>query len=99
MNQAVTAPANFTPASCPLLAAVLPLRYAVGSIDPQNPPSSIDAQGLGLPAITGNFPELGPDHPVLGHRYTGVTASSARRKLERMCANASCARLFLARHR
>ena len=71
MNQAVTAPANFTPASCPLLAAVLPLRYAVGSIDPQNPSSSIDAQGLGLPAITGNFPELGPDHPVLGERAIG----------------------------
>ncbi|WP_222909695.1 toxin VasX [Pseudomonas sp. DNDY-54] len=71
MNQAVAAPASFTPASCPLLAAVLPLRYAIGPIAPQSQPSSIDAQGLGLPAITGHFPELGPDHPVLGECAIG----------------------------
>lgn len=71
MNQAVTAPANFTPASCPLLAAVLPLRYAIGPIDPQHPPTTIDAQGLGLPTIAGNFPELGSEHPLQGDRALG----------------------------
>lgn len=70
MNQAVTASANFTPGSCPLLAAVLPLRYAIGPIDPQNP-STLDAQSLGLPAIVGSFPALGPDHPLLGERAIG----------------------------
>jgi hypothetical protein len=52
MNQAVTAPKNFQPALCPLLTAVLPLRYAIG------PRDSIDASAYGLPALSGNFPSL-----------------------------------------
>lgn len=52
MNQAVTAPENFQPAACPLLTAVLPLRYAIG------PRDSVDAAVYGLPALSGNFPNL-----------------------------------------
>lgn len=52
MNQAVTAPRNFQPAACPLLTAVLPLRYAIG------PRNSVDAASYGLPTLSGNFPSL-----------------------------------------
>ncbi len=62
MNQSVSAPARLQPAACPLLAAVLPIRYAIGPIDPRNP-SSLDAAALDLPALDGAFPDLGPDHP------------------------------------
>lgn len=62
MNQPVTAPDRLQPAVCPLLAAVLPVRYAIGPIDPRNP-STLDAAVLGLPPVEGLFPDLGPDHP------------------------------------
>lgn len=62
MNQPVSAPARLQPAACPLLAAVLPVRYAIGPIDPRNP-SSLDAAALDLPMLEGAFPDLGPDHP------------------------------------
>lgn len=48
--------------TCPLFAAVLPLRYALGST------VAIDTEAYGLPALSGSFPELGPRHPDLtGH--------------------------------
>jgi hypothetical protein len=78
MNQAVTAPATFTPASCPLLAAVLPVRYAIGPVDPASGASTIDATSLGLPTAMGNFPELGPDHPQLSERALGYVPRMLR---------------------
>jgi len=62
MNKPVAVPDRLQPAACPLLAAVLPLRYAIGPVDPRHP-SSLDAATLGLPELNGNFPDLGPDHP------------------------------------
>jgi len=48
--------------SCPLFAAVLPLRYALG------PTVAVDTDAYDLPALSGSFPELGPRHPDLtGH--------------------------------
>ncbi|BAQ77457.1 uncharacterized protein POS17_5763 [Pseudomonas sp. Os17] len=65
MNQAAHAPQHFKPASCPLLAAVLPVRYAIGPVTSEPQLASIDASALGLQAVSGQFPELGPDHPPL----------------------------------
>lgn len=63
MNQSVAAPHRLQPAACPLLAAVLPVRYAIGPLDPRHP-SSLSAAALGLPELGGGgFPDLGPDHP------------------------------------
>jgi hypothetical protein len=53
--------------TCPLFAAVLPLRYALG------PTVAVDTEAYDLPALSGSFPELGPRHPDLtGHalKYT-----------------------------
>ncbi|WP_371927070.1 toxin VasX [Pseudomonas sp. F01002] len=48
--------------TCPLFAAVLPLRYALG------PTVAVDSDAYDLPALSGSFPELGPRHPDLtGH--------------------------------
>ena len=48
--------------TCPLFAAVLPLRYALG------PTVAVDTEAYDLPALSGSFPELGPRHPDLtGH--------------------------------
>ena len=48
--------------TCPLFAAVLPLRYALG------PTVAVDTETYDLPALSGSFPELGPRHPDLtGH--------------------------------
>ncbi|WP_317851039.1 toxin VasX [Pseudomonas sp. A-RE-19] len=48
--------------TCPLFAAVLPLRYALG------PTVAVDTDAYDLPALSGSFPELGPRHPDLtGH--------------------------------
>ncbi|WP_443190164.1 toxin VasX [Pseudomonas indica] len=45
-------------ASCPLLVAVLPLRYAIG------PNRGFDAAMLGLPALEGAFPALGARYKI-----------------------------------
>lgn len=51
--------------TCPLFAAVLPLRYALG------PTASIDTSAYDLPTLNGQFPELGPRHPDLTrHSFT-----------------------------
>ncbi|MGZ7457160.1 toxin VasX [Pseudomonas sp. Ma2-10] len=48
--------------TCPLFAAVLPLRYALG------PTVAVDTEAYDLPALSGSFPELGPRNPDLtGH--------------------------------
>lgn len=44
--------------SCPLLVAVLPLRYAIG------PNRGFDAATLGLPALEGAFPALGARYKI-----------------------------------
>lgn len=67
MNAPATQPRRLQPATCPLLAAVLPLRYAIGPIETRNP-STLDAATLGLPALNGNFPEMGPEHASLKDR-------------------------------
>ncbi|MBA1274950.1 toxin VasX [Stutzerimonas azotifigens] len=77
MNQPVAQPDRLRPAACPLLAAVLPVRYAIGPIDPRNP-STLDASTLGLPNIQGLFPELGPDHPQLQDRPLGYVPRMLR---------------------
>ncbi|WP_339458217.1 toxin VasX [Pseudomonas sp. EA_105y_Pfl2_R69] len=77
MNQPVNAPTNLKPAACPLLTAVLPVRYAIGPIDPRNP-SSLDAATLGLPAITGAFPDLGANHPQLQDQPLGYVPRMLR---------------------
>lgn len=77
MNQPVARPDRLQPAACPLLAAVLPVRYAIGPIDPRNP-SSLDAATLGLPGVQGTFPDLGPDHPQLQERPLGYVPRMLR---------------------
>ncbi|KFX68547.1 hypothetical protein TMS3_0118025 [Pseudomonas taeanensis MS-3] len=77
MNQPVNAPTNLKPAACPLLTAVLPVRYAIGPIDPRNP-SSLDAAALRLPAVSGAFPDLGPTHPQLQDQPLGYVPRMLR---------------------
>src|SRR5690606_5196642 len=77
MNQPVAMPGRLQAAACPLLAAVLPVRYAIGPIAPQNP-ASLDAAKLGLPALKVLFPELGPDHPQLHDHPMGYVPRMLR---------------------
>ena len=78
MNQVANAPQNFQPASCPLLAAVLPLRYAIGPVTAQEWLTRIDAPALGLVPLSGDFPELGPDHPPLSQAPLGYVPRTLR---------------------
>ena len=50
MTHTPSAAGQLKPAACPLLAAVLPVRYAIGPLDPRHP-SSLEAEALGLPAL------------------------------------------------
>lgn len=77
MNAPATQPRRLQPATCPLLAAVLPLRYAIGPIETRNP-STLDAATLGLPALNGNFPEMGPEHASLKDRPLGYVPRALR---------------------
>src|SRR5690606_12644054 len=77
MNQPVAMTGRLQATACPLLAAVLPVRYAIGPVDPRNP-NSLDAAALGLPALEGLFPELGPDHPQLHDRPMGYVLRMLR---------------------
>lgn len=77
MNASATQPRRLQPATCPLLAAVLPLRYAIGPIETRNP-STLDAATLGLPALNGNFPEMGPEHASLKDRPLGYVPRALR---------------------
>ena len=47
MNQPAAISGRLHAAACPLLAAVLPVRYAIGPVDPRHP-TSLDAATLGL---------------------------------------------------
>lgn len=77
MNASATQPRRLQPATCPLLAAVLPLRYAIGPIETRNP-STLDAATLGLPALNGNFPEMGPERASLKDRPLGYVPRALR---------------------
>ncbi|CAI8830344.1 PT-TG domain-containing protein [Pseudomonas sp. IT-P100] len=58
MSQPAPAKPEFKPAGCPLLTAVIPLRYAIG------PTPSLDVGAMNLPPLNGNFPELGDKNAV-----------------------------------
>lgn len=58
--------------TCPLLAAVLPLRYALG------PTAAVDTSAYGLPELNGRFPDLGPDFPALGEQNLNYTSRLLR---------------------
>jgi hypothetical protein len=60
------------PAACPLLAAVVPLRYAIG------PTLAVDTSAHGLPPLSGEFPDLGEDYLRLGVRPLNYTARLLR---------------------
>ncbi|WP_165666461.1 toxin VasX [Metapseudomonas otitidis] len=77
MNAPATQSRRLQPATCPLLAAVLPLRYAIGPIETRNP-TTLDAATLGLPALNGNFPEMGPEHAALKDRPLGYVPRALR---------------------
>lgn len=77
MNAPATQSRRLQPATCPLLAAVLPLRYAIGPIETRNP-STLDAATLGLPALNGNFPEMSPEHASLKDRPLGYVPRALR---------------------
>lgn len=68
MNQQDQAPYG----SCPLLAAVLPLRYALG------PTAAVDVGAYDLPPLNGQFPELGPRHPDVSGRALNYTSRLLR---------------------
>ena len=61
-------------AACPLLSAVLPLRYALG------PTLAVDTSAYGLPSLQGTFPYLGDDaqHLELQGRPLNYTARLLR---------------------
>ncbi|MGW8464434.1 toxin VasX [Pseudomonas sp. CLCA07] len=63
-------PARF--GTCPIFAAVLPLRYALG------PTTAVDTSAYDLPALEGNFPELGPRHPDLSQHSLNYTCRLLR---------------------
>ena len=63
-------PARF--GTCPIFAAVLPLRYALG------PTTAIDTSAYDLPALNGQFPELGPRHPDLTPHSLNYTSRLLR---------------------
>ncbi|MBK5553551.1 hypothetical protein JFU49_25175 [Pseudomonas sp. TH03] len=58
--------------TCPLFAAVLPLRYALG------PTTAVDTSAHDVPALNGQFPELGPRHPDLTAHTLNYTSRFLR---------------------
>lgn len=63
---------NIRVGTCPLFAAVLPLRYALG------PTVAVDTDAYDLPALSDSFPELGPRHPDLTGNALGYTSRLLR---------------------
>ncbi|WP_417791556.1 hypothetical protein, partial [Stutzerimonas xanthomarina] len=53
MTAHLPGPSSLSVAACPLLSAVLPLRYALG------PTLAVDTAAYDLPALQGNFPAIG----------------------------------------
>lgn len=65
-------PSSLSPASCPLLSAVLPLRYAIG------PTRAVDTGAYDLPPLDGSFPGLGDRYRSLEGRSLSYTARLLR---------------------
>ncbi|KIH84939.1 toxin VasX [Pseudomonas batumici] len=63
---------TFKPAGCPLLAAVFPLRYAIG------PSLPLDLSGHGVAPLSGNFPALGEGSENTSSRPMHYTARLLR---------------------
>jgi len=63
---------TFKPATCPLLAAVFPLRYAIG------PSLPLDLSGHGVAALSGHFPALGEGSENTSGRPMNYTARLLR---------------------
>jgi len=59
-------------AACPLLSAVIPLRYALG------PSLPVDVSAFGLPPVAGGFPEIGDYFGSLRSRDLNYTARLLR---------------------
>ncbi|UVM47785.1 hypothetical protein LOY38_15205 [Pseudomonas sp. B21-015] len=72
MTQATAAKPDFKPAACPLITAVVPLRYAIG------PSRGIDVSAFALPAVSGKFPELGEDNSATRDKALNYTARLLR---------------------
>uniref|UniRef100_UPI002FC678FA toxin VasX n=1 Tax=Polaromonas sp. TaxID=1869339 RepID=UPI002FC678FA len=63
---------KLTPVACPLLSAVLPLRYALG------PTLAVDTSAYGLPPVQGGFPAIGDYFQSLEGRPLNYTARLLR---------------------
>ncbi|SDH05110.1 hypothetical protein SAMN05216603_105244 [Pseudomonas benzenivorans] len=72
MTAQAPSPSNLAPAACPLLSAVLPLRYALG------PTLAVDTGAYGLPPVQGAFPEIGDYFQSLEGRPLNYTARLLR---------------------
>ncbi|MFJ3262197.1 toxin VasX [Pseudomonas sp. NPDC086581] len=69
------APTDLNVAACPLLTAILPLRYAIGPSE-----QTLDVSAYNLPTLQGSFPDLGPrlKPQVEEDRSLGYTARLLR---------------------
>lgn len=72
MTAQAAAPSLLTPAACPLLSAVLPLRYALG------PTLAVDTSAHALPPVQGEFPAIGDYFEPLRGRPLNYTARLLR---------------------
>lgn len=72
MTDQATAPSGLTVAACPLLSALLPLRYALG------PTLAADTAAHDLPSLQGNFPAIGDYFEPLQGRPLNYTARLLR---------------------
>ncbi|KHL68813.1 hypothetical protein SF06_23940 [Pseudomonas flexibilis] len=72
MTTQSSAQSNLAVAACPLLSAVLPLRYALG------PTLAVDTTAHGLPPLQGDFPAIGADYDSLHGRPLNYTARLLR---------------------
>lgn len=72
MTAQTPAPSSLSVAGCPLLSAVLPLRYALG------PTLAVDTGAYGLPPVEGEFPAIGEYFERLKGRALNYTARLLR---------------------
>lgn len=72
MTAQAAAPSRLLPAACPLLSAVLPLRYALG------PTLAVDTGAYELPPLQGEFPAIGEYFEPLRGRPLNYTARLLR---------------------
>ncbi|WP_313102562.1 toxin VasX [Stutzerimonas nitrititolerans] len=72
MTAQTSTPSSLSVAGCPLLSAVLPLRYALG------PTLAVDTSAYGLPPVQGDFPAIGEYFEPLKGRTLNYTARLLR---------------------